>query len=461
MMRRTLALPEAILNELSSALSHEFESAGLLVGTSINDDSFTFLTNRVRWVEDHDYSHRAPDELRLPSEAWAPALREMATDGEVAAFIHTHPGMPANHSARDDAMDRALAPAVRRLTGADLISVVVGGTPSQPEVRVRQVTADGNTSPFDTVRVVGRRLRLMRHGLGPTTSLLHDRQIRAFGPEGQQVLGGLRVGVIGLGGTGSPIIDMLLRLGVGQVIGIDDDVVTESTPSRGSHYSSRHLGYAKTAAMAELADHLDMASRLTVVRGNINDANAARSVQHCDLIFSCTDGHSGRLPTNRMPYWNFTPVIDVGVLIDHSHEPQARSELQSGDMSITGRLTWVSPGAACLLCRGRIDPQLAQVEQLSPEERREQAGQGYVPDLDTPAPAVVAYTNMLASYAVDEMLRRIFGFGDLEATEAIHRIDHRDIRLNNSSPSPGCFCADASRWGRGGSKPALGLLWAS
>ena len=460
-MRRTIALTEKTYDDLRGALSQQLESSGLLIGTAIADEHLTFLTNHVRWMADHAYTHRAPDELRLPSEAWAPAYREIAAEGGVAAFVHTHPGMSAAHSRRDDEVDRALAPAIRRLTGADLVSVVVGGTPRAPELRARQVSADGQTTPIDTVRVVGDRLRLLRRDHADLEDRLHDRQIRAFGPDGQLVLAGLRAGVIGLGGTGSPLIEMLLRLGVGQIIGIDDDVVTESTPSRGAFYSPRHLGDAKTEVMEGLADHLDMAPRLTVVTGNVTEEAVAQSLRHCDIIFSCTDGHSGRLPANRMPYWNLTPMIDVGVRIDHRDGASREARPRSPDLSITGRRTWVSPGAACLLCRDRINPELAQAEQLSPEERREQAGQGYTPDLDTPAPAVVAYTNMMASYAADEMLRRLFGFGELGATESIHRIDRRDVRLNASRPRAGCFCADDERWGQGGRGPALGLLWTS
>jgi hypothetical protein len=154
---------------------------------------------------------------------------------------------------------------------------------------------------------------------------------------------------------------------------------------------------------------------------------------------------------NRMPYWLLAPVIDAGVLVDRSAD---------GRPDIVGRVTWVSPGAACLLCRGRIDPQIAYAEMLDPGERRALAGEGYVPDIDTPAPSVVAYTTMMGSYAVDELLRRLLDVGtDSAATESLVQISKRQIRNNRIEPTHGCFCFDPVRWGGAGHEPWLGQLW--
>lgn len=75
--------------------------------------------------------------------------------------------------------------------------------------------------------------------LGPTIRTLHpappppppgraeeyDRQARLFGDRGQDVLGGLTVGVIGAGGAGSLIVEYLARLGVGRIIVADPDYI--------------------------------------------------------------------------------------------------------------------------------------------------------------------------------------------------------------------------------------------
>lgn len=60
----------------------------------------------------------------------------------------------------------------------------------------------------------------------PTVSHAFDRQVRAFGEDGQQILGRLRVGVVGAGGTRSAVIEQLIRLGFGELDVLDDQALT-------------------------------------------------------------------------------------------------------------------------------------------------------------------------------------------------------------------------------------------
>jgi hypothetical protein len=96
------------------------------------------------------------------------------------------------------------------------------------------------------------------------------------------------------------------------------------------------------------------------------------------------------------------PVIDLGVVID---APDGRVR------SITGLVTYVAPGAGCLVCGGVIDPERVRDEGLAPEERRRLAAEGYARGLDDPDPSVVAYTTMVAAWGTADLLERLFGFG--------------------------------------------------
>src|SRR6266516_1442052 len=54
---------------------------------------------------------------------------------------------------------------------------------------------------------------------------MYDRQVRLFGETGQKLLGALKVGVIGAGGGGSLLLQMLARLGVGHIVAVDPDLM--------------------------------------------------------------------------------------------------------------------------------------------------------------------------------------------------------------------------------------------
>ena len=51
----------------------------------------------------------------------------------------------------------------------------------------------------------------------------YDRQVRLFGDRGQEILGGQKVAIIGVGGAGSLINECLARLGVGHLVVVDFD----------------------------------------------------------------------------------------------------------------------------------------------------------------------------------------------------------------------------------------------
>lgn len=85
--------------------------------------------------------------------------------------------------------------------------------------------------------VVGSRVRYIdsNGARQPQSTKLHadyDRQTRLFGASGQQILAGLKVGIIGLGGGGSLVNEWLSRLGVGNIVAVDFDRVDVTNLAR-------------------------------------------------------------------------------------------------------------------------------------------------------------------------------------------------------------------------------------
>jgi hypothetical protein len=146
------------------------------------------------------------------------------------------------------------------------------------------------------------------------------------------------------------------------------------------------------------------------------------------------------------------PVVDLGVLISSQH----------GIInSVYGRVTTLIPGEACLFCRGRISVEAIRIETLSDEDRRNQIRDGYAPELEEPAPAVIAFTSATASAAISELLHRLTGFmgDDRQSSEVLIAFDQSRMRTNRIDPRDGCFCGDQAMWGRGDVQPYLDLVW--
>lgn len=452
MTHTTLAMPEALWSELTSWLDDPNELAGVLTARVIDDaQGTTLLARQLFPAHGSAYQEQRRDALALRSTGWVPAVRAAARDGAMAIFVHTHPGGVPTFSQWDDQVDDMLSPEFQELTGLGIYGAVVLAADATVAARLRR--GSDNAQRVDQIRITGDRLQIRQLERPPDDlGAMHDRQIRAFGARGQAILQSLRIGVVGAGGTGSPIIEQLARLGVGSVTVIDDDVVTASSVARGYGSSAADIGRPKVDVAVDNVERIGTGTQVVPVRQNLRALTAANTLRHCDLVFCCVDGHAGRVVLNRWAYWHIAPVIDVGVLV---------SSLDEEIQSIDGRITWLAPSTACLLCRGRIDPRLAHVENLDPEERRRLAQQGYAPELEEPEPSIVTYTSLLASLATTELLNRLFGFADSQPTELLLQLHSRSISLNRRPSRPGCVCNDPSNWGRGTNEPYLDLTWAS
>ncbi|MDJ0768135.1 MAG: ThiF family adenylyltransferase [Ilumatobacter sp.] len=407
----------------------------------------------ITFVADEGYLERSATHLTLRPEGWSPVCRQISLAGDVPVLLHTHPNGSAAFSARDDTFDRTVGAELRRTAGSDVVvSVVVAGTPAAPRFVARLVTAD-QFRGVDVIRIVGDRVDIhLPDDAAPLRDDVHDRAIRALGKRGKRTLGSLRVGFAGAGGTGSPAIEQVARLGVGEELVIDNDVVTASTVSRGYGTTLNDLGRPKVDVVAEHIARMGLDTTVVALNQDIRTESSRLALAQCDVVFGCTDSHASRIVLSRLAYLHLVPVIDLGVVVANT----------AGRLNGWGRVTWAAPGAACLLCGGHIDPQIAATESLDPTERRRLAAEGYVPDLDEPAPSVIAYTTMVAAEGVAEFLDRFLDLHSHDgASETLLQLSAHKKRRSKPHPRTGCICNEPIQWGTGRAEVDLDLLWAS
>lgn len=97
--------------------------------------------------------------------------------------------------------------------------------------------------------------------------------------------------VIGLGGTGSTVANLLARQGVGKLILIDGDVVEESNLERQILYDKEDIGeYKAQAAKEKLEPFANVAARIEDI-----DSENIDIVGEPELIIDCTDNTKTRL----------------------------------------------------------------------------------------------------------------------------------------------------------------------
>jgi molybdopterin/thiamine biosynthesis adenylyltransferase len=460
MNEATLVLPQEIARDIARAARTDIEVAAvILVGAADTRAGLRLLTREIHWVPADCYQRQTYNSLSISSHGFVPALRRAEELSATPVFLHTHPGDDADPrpSKWDDIVDEQLADTFRIRSGSDRYASLVF-SPAQRLFRFSGRGLDGDR-PFEVRRILvaGDRIALLTSVNGDANSELSpifDRQIRAFGSKVQRVLSSLRIAVIGCGGTGSAVAEQLVRLGVRSLVLVDNDDLNESNLTRVYGSNPSGLGEPKVNVLAnhllQIAPDLDV----TAIKKLVTDELTARRLTDCDALFGCTDDNAGRLVLARLASYYLVPLVDCGVLISST----------SGTINgIDGRVTVQTPGAACLVCRNRVDLARAAAEQLDPGERRLRQDEGYAPELGRVEPAVVTYTSQVAGQAVSELLERIIGYGpEPVPTEVLLRFHDREISTNIQSPKTGHFCHPVDGWlGRGDSEPFLGQLWRS
>lgn len=455
----TVAFTEDAWSAIVRALGEHLESTWMLtarlVEGSVPTDARTLLVRGVYPVPDEAYEVREGDRLSIRSSGWVPALNEAAQDGCIPIFVHTHPDHDPEPSRWDDTVDGQISGVTAVRNGTPYASLVLGGTPDSPRFTGR--LADGDSADWiaiDRLRVAGQRVTVLGAWNPEQSHRNHDvfdRQIRAFGDDGQELLERLRVGVIGAGGTGSAVCEQLLRLGIGELIVLDHQTLEETNVTR--VYGSRltDAGTAKVALVERQTREIGLGTTVHSVPDRITIRDAARALIHCDVVFGCTDDNAGRLIATRLPQFMLQHLIDCAIVID------ARDQTIH---DVVGRVSVVSPGSPCLVCMREVDLERAAAEQLSPEEYAQRAHEGYVPNLNTRDPAVVTFTTMVASNAVNELLARLFGYGDLdEPNRLLLRIGDRSTSRTRRERQGKHSCGNAQWLAAGDVDPFLNWGW--
>jgi len=310
--------------------------------------------------------------------------------------------------------------------------------------------------PASEIVVVGRQLRTVR----PLTSGDRDhaplpdifsRQVLAFGPAGQRRISKTKVGIVGVGGTGSAAAELLVRLGVGDFVLIDPDKFEPSNLTRmfGTYASATRSvwwwpwtrrNHSKVELVAHHLSKINPQALTRVFRENVVVDVAAKALLDRDVVFLCTDDHWGRSIVNQIAYQYLIPTINVGMRI---------ASKEGVTTAATGVVDVLRPDTPCLWCKQFLRADRIAAESMPRADRQAREREGYVEGLDTPNPSVVSVNTGLASMAVTLFLQLLTDFmGDFGVISRLN-YDILETRLNRGTTpiAKDCICTKSRGFG--------------
>ena len=230
-----------------------------------------------------------------------------------------------------------------------------------------------------------------------------SRHIPVFGEDIQQILAGLTIGVISVGGLGSVLIELLMRLFPKRLIYIDKDYVEITNLNRLTN--SRFIDLKIRTSKVDLAKRsileFNPNQEISSIHGDFLEKENQEKFKECDFIFGASDSNAVRITTNRLCLAYGIPYLDCGV----------GAVVKNGKLQAAGgQVIKILPDSDfCLHCSGMLNVKDAMNEFLSDDERKRQENQGYIKGTQVTAPQVYALNMSIASQAVWLFMRMITG----------------------------------------------------
>ena len=459
-MLYTFTLHESQFKKLADSFAEQKGkewAAYIFCSISNTKNEKRFIANEIQIIPKEGIQDNSQTHVSILSASYTKALAKADREGKAIFLIHNHSNAYSHFSKQDDKEEKAFfTTAYNRNSDGIYGSLLFIGT-TQPTLIGRLWLSENDFIQLDRIRIIGKRFRVFDSDNPSEYNLPSwtDRQVLAFDKKTQHLLGKLHIGVIGVGGTGSSICEQLIRLGVKQLTIIDEQTLSDTNVTRvyGSRLSD--VGIPKVTLQKRHAKEIGLGTIINEIHGSVCDHDTAKELRSCDLIFCCTDDDFGRKIVNNVALWYLIPVIDMAVSIDS----------KDGVIhDITGRVTILLPGNACLTCRGSISHERLRsqaLKRVNPEEYKRNVKEQYAQELDNPDPSIIMFTTGIASRAVSEFIHMLTGFmgDDRTATEIREQYHLTEIRKNSTKGIPGCTCVEEARWGKGDQKDFLGMKW--
>lgn len=324
-------------------------------------------------------------------------------------ICHSHP-KGLIYSPSDDYGENRLVNTIRQFIPNDAPIASLLLTPEDITGRI-WLPGEKKSTTFEEIIIVGEyieRKKTIDNRFSNNSDLeIFDRQIRAFSTEGQKLISQAKVGIIGVGGTGSPIAEQLCRLGVADFMLIDPDRISPSNITRvyGTSYpsirkSSKPLDF-KVNIIAEHLKNIRPYIDVKVFNQNVVKTEICSSLIDRDILFLCTDEHWGRSIVNQLCYQYLIPTINLGVRITSD----------AGKITnAIGVLDVLRPGKPCLWCKQFLRSERISAESMPNNYYAGLKHEGYVEDINIPEPSVISFTSSVASTATSIFIQFMTNF---------------------------------------------------
>jgi molybdopterin/thiamine biosynthesis adenylyltransferase len=164
----------------------------------------------------------------------------------------------------------------------------------------------------------GREIEItaLENGIVPER---YARNMRTFSLNDQAALLKAHASVVGLGGLGGTVTEILTRMGMGCLTLIDGDRFEDSNLNRQLLSSTAHLGRAKAEAAQQRVSQINPSIAVTTHSRFLKPENARELLDGCDVVVDCLDTLRARFELEDACRIIHRPMVSAAVAGSSGH----------------------------------------------------------------------------------------------------------------------------------------------
>lgn len=382
------SLVDEIKKDLQRPHSFAHERAGFCFGKSVQlaNDNWIVIINEYEVISDDNYIETDEACARINSEAIRLAYQKAYSEKIGLFHIHMHEftrGIP-EFSYIDNKSIPQLAKSVQSYSNQQVHGMIVL---SQGSINAKALLPqDGELLKPYQISIIGNSTTYCfpKENLAHKSTNRYSRQ-SFLGDNAEDLFSRLKIGVIGLSGGGSHIVQQIAHIGfLNYALSDPERIDDDSNLNRvvGATLEDAKKATLKFNVSKRVISNLHPKAKIS--GGPKKWQEIVNNFKDCDFIFSCLDTVIGRRDLELFCRRYFIPMIDIGMGINQDKQ----------ETIMYGQIQVSTPGKPCLICNGFLTE-----ESLAKEANN--YGQ------KTKRPQVVWSNGVLASTAIGVLMEII------------------------------------------------------
>jgi len=392
-----------LAQEAHIARSDVESMAFAFVGVNGCDDKDEFLVFDAYLPSDEEFSRRSAGGISLRVDSVCKVLKKVKLSTGLVD-IHTHPAGLSQFSWIDNCGHQIQMKNVFDFSpNGVLIRIVKERGNFRAEVTSRQLQPE--FEPVDLIKIIGDQgfrfiypvnSRLNPACLSENVLQQHERTMEFYKRDALAAIRQTHIGIIGLGGNGSAVVNLLKFFPFRKWTLVDADVVEVHNSNRFFGFNHGDIGRYKVDVLERELKRFDASTEVEAIKSPFPGEETNKALKSCDLLIVAPDINAVRYTVAQFAMRYLKPLIELGSGIT----------MKDGRVTAIGsqvRFQLPSAGSQCIVCSGLDVRRLESVELTEYKKSI-----GYITNGNESPGSVVTINSIAASLAA-HLLIEYFG----------------------------------------------------